>query len=312
MSNKTDVVSCHYQLKYWNLRSRVIDTVVQNLSTLVKQTHRSEPASLSQSQHDYTVNHTIRNHSLDNIALIFWLTASVIDRCACLLRQWDSEFNVFCSQAHAEYKHKANKVQPVDQADLSKDCSICVINWKEKILKERLTLILQQESNLDSYDHLITSKFFDIKWGIRMTSENVANLKIELQLTLTEWEILMTVLFNWKSTLSWHFSHLKRLWSEVVPPQKIQTISHKAWQISEFQVLRALKEELINMLKKQLDFDILKPCQGPYQNPWFLVQKLQKEKYHLINAVMHINKVTIKDINISSNIKQFVKEFADL
>jgi len=39
---------------------------------------------------------------------------------------------------------------------------------------------------------------------------------------------------------------------------------------------------------------------------------LQKEKYHLINAVMHINKVTIKDINISSNIEQFVKEFIDL
>jgi negative regulator of sigma E activity len=40
--------------------------------------------------------------------------------------------------------------------------------------------------------------------------------------------------------------------------------------------------------------------------------KLQKEKYHLINAVMHINKVTIKDVNISSNIEQFVKEFTDL
>ncbi len=35
-----------------------------------------------------------------------------------------------------------------------------------------------------------------------MTSENVANLKIESQLTLTECEILMTVLFNQKSALS--------------------------------------------------------------------------------------------------------------
>jgi len=66
------------------------------------------------------------------------------------------------------------------------------------------------------------------------------------------------------------------------------------------------------MLKKQLDFDILEPCQGPYQNPWFLVRKLQKGKYRLINAVMHINKVTIKDVNISSNIEQFVKEFTGL
>jgi predicted HTH domain antitoxin len=43
-----------------------------------------------------------------------------------------------------------------------------------------------------------------------------------------------------------------------------------------------------------------------------LVQKSQKGKYHLINTVMHINKVTIKDVNISLNIEQFVKEFIDL
>jgi len=39
---------------------------------------------------------------------------------------------------------------------------------------------------------------------------------------------------------------------------------------------------------------------------------LQKEKYRLINTVMHINKVTIRDVNISLNIEQFVKEFAGL
>ncbi len=285
---------------------------VQNLPALIEWTHRSEPTSSPQSQNNYTVNQTVRNHSLNNIALIFWPAASVISRCACLSRQWDSEFDVFCSQARVTYKCKANKVQPVDQADLSRECSIHVINWKEKILKKRLALMLQQESNLDLYDHLITLKFSDIKWGVRMTSENVANLKIESQLTLTEWEILMTVLFNQESALSWHFSHLKRLQPEVVLSQKIQTISHKTWQISEFQVSRALKKELINMLKKWLDFDILEPCQGPYWNPCFLVQKSQKGKYHLINAVMHINKVTIKDVNISLNIEQFVKEFINL
>ncbi len=234
MSNKTDVVSCHYQSEYWNSRFRVVNVTVQNLSTLIEQTHESETASLPQSQHNYTVNQMIRNHSLNNIALIFWSAASVIDECAHLSRQWDSEFDVFCSQTCAAYKCKADKVQSVDQADLSKECSIHVINWKEKILKERLTLILQQESNLDLYDYLITLKFSDIRQDIKMTAENVANLKIESQLTSAEWEILMTVLFNQKSMLLWHFSHLKRLWPEVVLSQKIQTISHKAWQVSEF------------------------------------------------------------------------------
>ncbi len=148
---------------------------------LVEQTHESEPASLSQSQCNYTVNQMIRNHSLDNITLIFQSAASVIGECAHLSRQWDSEFDVFCSQARVAYKCKTDKVQSVDQADLSRECSIHVINWKEKILKERLILILWQESNLDSYDYLITLKFSDIKQDIRMTSENVANLKIESQ-----------------------------------------------------------------------------------------------------------------------------------
>jgi len=71
MSNKIDVVSCHYQSEYQNSRFRVTDTVVQNLSALIEQTHRSELASLSQSQHNHTVNQMIKNHSLDNIALIF-------------------------------------------------------------------------------------------------------------------------------------------------------------------------------------------------------------------------------------------------
>ncbi len=101
-------------MKYWNSRSRVASAAVWNLPMSVKQTHESEPASSSQSQHDHTVNQMIRNHSLDNIALIFWLTASVIGECVRLSRQWDSEFNVFCSQVCVAYKCKTDKVQPVD------------------------------------------------------------------------------------------------------------------------------------------------------------------------------------------------------
>jgi hypothetical protein len=135
MSNKTDVVSCHYQSEYWNSRSRVADSSTK-FADVSRTNSQSEPTSLSQSQNNHTVNQMIRNHSLNNIALIFWSTASVIDRCAHLSRQWDSEFDVFCSQAHAAYKCKTDKVQSVDQADLSKECSIHVINWKEKILKK--------------------------------------------------------------------------------------------------------------------------------------------------------------------------------
>jgi hypothetical protein len=40
---------------------------------LIEQTHESELQVCHSHKHDYTVNQTIRNHSLNNIALIFWL-----------------------------------------------------------------------------------------------------------------------------------------------------------------------------------------------------------------------------------------------
>ena len=66
------------------------------------------------------------------------------------------------------------------------------------------------------------------------------------------------------------------------------------------------------MLQNRLNSSILKLCQDFYQNSWFLVQKSQKEKYKLINAVMHINKIIIHNIMISSNVEQFVKKFSEL
>jgi len=71
MSNKTDIVSHYCQSEYQNSSSRVVNMTVQNLPVLKEQTHRFEPVSSSQSQHDHTVNQTVRNHSLDDITLIF-------------------------------------------------------------------------------------------------------------------------------------------------------------------------------------------------------------------------------------------------
>ena len=146
----------------------------------------------------------------------------------------------------------------------------------------------------------------------QLITVNAENLKIESDLTLTEQQILMTVLFNRKKALSWHFSHIERLWSEMILSQQIRTVLHKTWQISDFQVLQALENELIWMLCERLDCEILKSCQSSYQNSWFLVWKSQKKKYRLINAVMHINKIIIHNVMIFSNIKQFMKEFSEL
>jgi hypothetical protein len=207
MSNKTDVVSCHYQSEYWNLRSRVVSD-----STEFAGINRTN--SWVWTCKFVTVTTWLHSQSDDQKPQFKQYSTYILTDCfsyrqmctfikTMRLRIWCFLQSGLCIQMQDRQSSASRSSR--SQWRMFNLCN----KLKRKILKERLTLILWQESNLDSYDHLITSKFSDIKWDIRMTSENVANLKIESQLTLTEWEILMTVLFKQKSALSWHFSHLK-------------------------------------------------------------------------------------------------------
>ena len=76
------------------------------------------------------------------------------------------------------------------------------------MMTERLNLNLQRESDLNLFSNLITFKFSDISRESRLTLNNIKNLKIKSQLTAAEREILVTVLFNRKKTLFWHFSQI--------------------------------------------------------------------------------------------------------
>ena len=100
--------------------------------------------------------------TLNIIAHVFWSSSSIIDECVRLLKRWNFKFNVVQYQTSAAYKWKTNKMQSVDWADFSEDCLKWVINWKKQILKKKLKLILQWESDLNLYEYLIMLKFSDI------------------------------------------------------------------------------------------------------------------------------------------------------
>ncbi len=67
---------------------------------------------------------------------------------------------------------------------------------------------------------------------------------------------------------------------------------------------------MIEMLKDRVEKGVLEPSYGPYRNPWFLVKKKEKGKYHLVNAAIKINRVIVKDINLPPSVNEFSKEFA--
>ena len=65
---------------------------------------------------------------------------------------------------------------------------------------------------------------------------------------------------------------------------------------------------VIEILKDRVKKNILKPNHDSYRNPWFLVKK-EKSKYRLINTVIKINRVTVKDTNLPPSINEFSEEF---
>ena len=83
---------------------------------------------------------------------------------------------------------------------------------------------------------------------------------------------------------------------------------HKAWQVLGFLIPKALHLAVVGMLRKRLKNKVLKYCDGPYWNPWFLVKK-KSSKYRLVNATIEINKHSIQDTNFLLSINEFSEEF---
>ena len=122
--------------------------------------------------------------------------------------------------------------------------------------------------------------------------------------------MLLEVLYNQERALAFDFSYCGKVRPNVAPPQVIKTIEHKAWQVPGFPLPKALVPTVVEMLQERLKNGVLKYCDGPYWNPWFLVKKKEKNKYRLINAAMEMNKRTIRDANLPPSVDEFSEEFA--
>ena len=106
------------------------------------------------------------------------------------------------------------------------------------------------------------------------------------------------MLYNQKTAISYSFKTIRQVSKSVALPQKIQTISHKPWQVKGFQISKALHLTTISILKQHLRMGVIKPCYGLYQNSWYFVKKNKPGKYQLVNTAIEINQVTLRDVNL--------------
>ncbi len=66
---------------------------------------------------------------------------------------------------------------------------------------------------------------------------------------------------------------------------------------------------MIEMFKNRVKKGVFKPNHNPYRNSWFLVKKKEKGKYRLVNIIIEINRVIIKDVNLPPSVNEFFKKF---
>ena len=208
------------------------------------------------------------------------------------------------------YKRKTQKTNSVDVNIFDESKFETNSKWR-KILKSFVTVdSLKQLKKL--YDSFLISKFSKMSRDSRMISKWLQKMLFNAKLSFQERNLLIEMLYKRKTVLIWNFSEIDKVRSKIMKDQKTYIISHKTWQIFDFSVSKTLKLIIIKMLQKRINADFLEFNFNSYKNFWFLINKKIKNKYRMINAIMNMNEIIIRDVNLSLNVKKFSKEFADM
>jgi len=68
-----------------------------------------------------------------------------------------------------------------------------------------------------------------VQKGSRLTEKRIRDLVVGDNLWLRERELFLEMLYNREKAIAFDFSHIGKVRLEVVPPQVIKTVEHKAW-----------------------------------------------------------------------------------
>ena len=204
-----------------------------------------------------------------------------------------------------QYKPASRKVKPVDNAPSDGSAPKGDTNWKKKRL-EAAKLRARYGHRWDQY---ILPSFSTITTGSRLTTERLQTiLNKATTLTPKEKEVLAYVLQCREAALAWDFSECGKIDPEIVPPQEIKTVPHKAWQSRSVPIPKPLTEKVIALLQERWQRGILEESHAAYRNNWFLVMK-KNGGLRLINDAQKINGVTLRDAFIPPGGEEFSEEF---
>jgi hypothetical protein len=205
------------------------------------------------------------------------------------------------------YKRKNQKIKFNDIYVFDDFKSNDDVSWKKNIIKKKEYF----KNLIDQFAEFFISKFSELTKKARLKFKRIQRMQIKNELLKWKKELLLEMLFNREIALFWNFIKKDLIRFEISSFIKIRTISHEAWQIFEFQIFKALMKTIAKMIKNRIKDEVLKFCYESYRNSWFLVKKKKTKKYRLINVVLKMNRVIIRNANLSFAIDEFFEKFAD-
>ena len=205
------------------------------------------------------------------------------------------------------YKSKAKKIHPRDDVPSDGSTPERDPEWQKHAWEEVERDVVAPTKLEDVLG--LTPKFSKIEKGSRLTSERLKQILDGCDdLRPAEREALSCIMFNREAALAWDFPHCGKVRPSVAPPQIIKVVEHKAWQASSIPIPRALRDDVIKILRERLDRGILEESQGAYRNAWFLVNK-KDGGLRLINSATRMNKETVRDAFIPPSAEEYSEDF---
>ena len=148
------------------------------------------------------------------------------------------------------YKHKADKVHPVNYSGPSGDTPGGFEDWPERCLQQYHTSpAWDKPSRFDKHLHPQIATF---PQGTHLSPDQAEQMMVGSELTLEENDLLLEILFKQEGALAWGFEDIRCVCPKVAPPQQMRTLLHEAWQIPRFKVPYTLRDTMNTMLKQRM------------------------------------------------------------
>ena len=205
-----------------------------------------------------------------------------------------------------QYKRVDRKVKPVDDVPSDGTVPEGDPDWKKK----RMAEAEEKMRHGHHFDPYSLPRFSSIEPGSRLTEARLQEILERVSKTLTpkELELFTHILKNREQALAWDFTECGRIRSEVMPPQRIKTVPHKAWQTKHIPIPKPLIPKVIQLLKDRVLRGVIEESHAAYRNNWFLVQK-KDGGLRLINDAQKMNGVTLRDAFSPPGAEEFSEEF---